>query len=89
MPSSPYRRVNSDAAAADTTGVANEFGEDGGQPGVDPTDPAFGESAASRQYVATVYELYGNGLLAQEFAERARAALTDPTSTTEDKEASR
>jgi AcrR family transcriptional regulator len=56
--------------------------------GVNPTDPAFGESAASRQYLATVYELYGNGLLAEEFAERARAAMADPAGTTDDKEAS-
>lgn len=54
--------------------------------GVDPTDPAFGESAAARQYLATVYELYGNGLLAPDFAERTRASMADASSTTQETE---
>jgi AcrR family transcriptional regulator len=45
--------------------------------GVDPTDPGFGASDAARQYLAAVYELYGNGLLTADFAEQTRASMAD------------
>jgi len=55
--------------------------------GVDPTNPDFGRTPESVNYLAPVYEIYSNGLLAEEFAERARdamAALADGARSTEE-----
>ena len=45
--------------------------------GVDPTDPGFGRTPASARYIGPAWEVFGTGLMTEEFAERARAALSD------------
>ena len=44
--------------------------------GVDPTDPQFGRTPESAKYIGPVWEIYGSGLMTDDFTERARAALT-------------
>lgn len=52
--------------------------------GVDPTDRAFGHSADAAAYVATVYEIYRNGLLTDDFAARSQAAAATTTALEEE-----
>ena len=53
--------------------------------GVDPTDPDFGRTPASAAYIGPVWEIYGSGLMTEDFAARARDAVSaladqyDPT----------
>ena len=47
--------------------------------GVDLTDPAFGTDPAIASYVAPIYEIYGEGVLTENFAAHARGALAGIT----------
>jgi AcrR family transcriptional regulator len=47
--------------------------------GVDLTSPGFGTDAASRSYAASVFEIYGDGILTDDFATNLRAALAGAT----------
>jgi AcrR family transcriptional regulator len=45
--------------------------------GVDLTNPDFGTDSASTSYVASVFDIYGGGILTDAFAASARRSLTD------------
>ena len=45
--------------------------------GVDLTSPHFDSDPASMSYVASVFEIYGNGILTDAFATNARLAFAD------------
>ncbi len=45
--------------------------------GTDLTDPGILTDPAAAAYIAPVYEIYGEGILEETFAARARAAFTD------------
>jgi AcrR family transcriptional regulator len=45
--------------------------------GVDITNPEFGTDPASTAYVASVFEIYGDGLMTDAFAENARRSFSD------------
>jgi len=45
--------------------------------GVDLTNPHFGSDPASMSYVASVFEIYGNGILTDAFASNTRLAFAD------------
>ena len=45
--------------------------------GTDLTDPEILTDPAAAAYIAPVYEIYGEGILEESFAARARAAFTD------------
>jgi len=45
--------------------------------GTDLTDPGILTDQAAAAYIAPVYEIYGEGILEETFAARARAAFTD------------
>jgi AcrR family transcriptional regulator len=47
--------------------------------GVDLTSPGFGTDAASRSYAASVFEIYGDGILTDDFSANLRAALAGAT----------
>jgi AcrR family transcriptional regulator len=47
--------------------------------GVDLTSPGFGTDAASRSYAASVFEIYGDGILTDDFATNLLAALAGAT----------
>ncbi len=44
--------------------------------GADPTDRDFGRSPASARYIGPVWEIYGRGLMTEEFAARAENAVS-------------
>ena len=45
--------------------------------GVDLTNPDFGTDSASTSYVASVFDIYGSGILTDDFAATARQAFSD------------
>lgn len=47
--------------------------------GVDLTSPGFGTDAVSRSYAASVFEIYGDGILTDDFAANLRSALAGAT----------
>jgi AcrR family transcriptional regulator len=44
--------------------------------GVDLTDPSFGSDSESLRYVASVFEIYGDGILTEAFAATARSTFS-------------